>query len=233
MTTTASLNSARRSPALSAIAAPATLLVIVVAGIAWLGLRELSVIRATPLAAAPQTAPSAPAMAAPAPRATFDALARSTLFGAPQPLEDAETEEAAPEDTVADDGIPEELPVAALGVTVQGIVFDPGGASSRVLLGGGAAEPRAYAVGDELPGGVTIRHVEATRVVVDHGGELKELPLDEIDARGAARLTRAAPAPPAAGPRGATPPAPTSRSAASAAVMRLRDMAARNGIPVD
>lgn len=216
------------------MAPPMSVLLIVAVATVWLGLRELHVIRATSVAEAPPAAPAAPEVEAPAPRATFDALASSTLFGEAQPFEEAAPEEAAPEAQVVDEGIPDELPVATLGVTVQGIVFDPNGASSRVLLGGGAAEPRAYAVGDELPGGVTIRHVEATRVVVDHRGELQELPLEEIDARGAARVTRAAPARPAAGPRGATAPsAPTSRSAASAAVMRLRDIAARNGIPVD
>jgi len=234
MTTTASLNPARRPSALSAIAPPVAVLFVVVAATVWLGLRELHEVRATTRAAVPRSATSAPAAAAAAPRASLDALARSTLFGEVQASEGAAEEAAPPAPTVVDDSIPEELPVATLGVTVQGIVFDPEGTSSRVLLGGGAAEPRAYAVGDELPGSVTIRHIEATRVVVKHDGELKELPLDEIDARGGARLTRAAPARPARQARGATPPpAPTSRGAASAAVMRLRDIAARNGIPVD
>jgi len=234
MTTTASLNSSRRSPVLNAVALPVSVLLIVAAVTVWLGLREAHVVHTLSDVAVPRAVAVAPVAAPAAPRNTFDALARSTLFGEEQPLEDAVPEETAPDEAVVDESIPEELPVAALGVTVQGIMFDADGASSRVLLGGGGVEPRAYAVGDELPGGVTIRQIEAMRVVIDHNGELKELPLEEIDARGAARVTRAEPASARTGPRGATaPPAPTSRSAASAAVMRLRDIAARNGIPVD
>ncbi|MEQ8232548.1 MAG: type II secretion system protein N [Gammaproteobacteria bacterium] len=214
------------------LAPPAIVLLVLASGIAWFTLRELAV----PPGAAVAPAPVA---AAPAEQATADAaaaraqapsrLATSALFGiiaepaAPPATEPEEAPTTAPEERVPDD-----LPVAALGVTVQGIVFDPGGRASHALLDGAAREPRIYTAGDEVRSGVTIRAVEAERVVIERDGKLEELPLEALDPRGGARLSRAAAAAPPRGERPATPASPP-----SAAVMRLRDIAARNGVTLD
>ncbi len=77
---------------------------------------------------------------------------------------------------------PEELPLATLGVTVQGIIMHSNHEASYVVLDGSGTQDRSYRTGDEIPGGAAIRYIESNRVVIDRDGELLELPLAELDA---------------------------------------------------
>ncbi len=107
------------------------------------------------------------------------ALRGSQLFGVPvAPQADAAAQPESPL-AVAAGQVPEELPVATAGVTVQGIVYSPLEGESRTLLSGVSETVRSYRVGDELPGRLVIRFIESGRVVVEQDGELKALPLSQ------------------------------------------------------
>lgn len=172
----------RSSWSAPAVLAPLGVGCAIVACGVWLSLPELAVMRSARSTvdevAAVTEVPETPVPGRAAVELT--GLRESRLFGVADPAAKAGTPDDAGADrtdVVVGDAAPADLPPAALPVSVQGIVFDPGSASGRVIFGGAGGDMRSYRVGDSLPDGVIIRFIEARRVVVEQAGELKALAL--------------------------------------------------------
>ncbi|MBX9704887.1 MAG: hypothetical protein K5Q00_01420 [Gammaproteobacteria bacterium] len=69
------------------------------------------------------------------------------------------------------------LPLASLGLEVQGIFFNNQADQSRVLIGNAGQMSAFYQVGDSLPGNVKIYKITANSVIVMYQGQLQKLPL--------------------------------------------------------
>jgi len=187
----------RRSWLAPAILAPLGVTIAIVGCGIWLSLPELAVLRGAGNDVDDLSAATAAPAITDARRAPVDisALGNSLLFGIADPTSgtaDAGADSDAVQGIVTGEDVPADLPVAALPVSVQGIVFDPGSASGRVIFGGTGGDMRSFRVGDTLPDGVTIRFIESHRVVVEQAGELKALLLPT--AHGGVPLVREAPA---------------------------------------
>lgn len=69
------------------------------------------------------------------------------------------------------------LPLASLGLEVQGIFFNAQANQSRVLIAAPEQVPTFYKVGDSLPHNVKIYKITANNVIVVYQGQLQKLPL--------------------------------------------------------
>lgn len=107
----------------------------------------------------PNNGNSVPAIIAlPATGPAASSIAQMHLFG------------ASPEDLA-------NLPLASLGLQVQGIFFNAQADQSRVLIGNAGQMSTFYQVGDNLPGNVKIYKITADNVIVVYQGQLQKLPL--------------------------------------------------------
>lgn len=173
---------------------PAVLSAILVAATGAIGVHAVGGLLAArvPAPSLRHNAPAAAAVAATAsPGLVASDFAQSALFGTYDPAaagaaSAAATAAAEAAPALADDVLPGELPEAALGLTLRGVVFGSASGATRAIVDGANAPFAEYAVGDTLPGEAIIRHIEARRIVVEHQGELRALSLPAADGTAAA-----------------------------------------------
>lgn len=134
-----------------------------------------------PTAEAPAQSGSAGDAATPA--AELGGLVNSLLFGRYEPqaesVADAAASAAAAPTAELPETSPGELPEAALGVTLRGVVFATEPTARRAIIDGGTGTFEDYGIGDGLPGDVVIRYIEARRIVVERNGELLAVSLPD------------------------------------------------------
>lgn len=64
-----------------------------------------------------------------------------------------------------------------LNVTIVGIMFSADEEHSQVIIRSAGGEEKTYKLGDSIPGGVIIKRITASGVLVEHDGNLESLSL--------------------------------------------------------
>jgi general secretion pathway protein C len=82
-------------------------------------------------------------------------------------------------------GAPLDAPETALNLTLKGILAYGSESSSRALIADGSGRERPYAVGDDVPGGATLKAIHADRVILERSGRFETLRLDRNKNSGA------------------------------------------------
>ncbi|MFN2360665.1 MAG: type II secretion system protein N [Marinobacter sp.] len=83
----------------------------------------------------------------------------------------------------------ENLPETNLRLLLRGVLAASGEFPGSALIEDDKSTTEAYLVGDELPGGATLRSVRANRVIIERGGKLENLYFPEDEDRSGVSLT--------------------------------------------
>jgi general secretion pathway protein C len=109
-------------------------------------------------------APSAvPIRAGSLPKVNVEQIAAANLFGRSQ---------------ASTSGAPLDAPETALNLTLKGILAYGSERSSRALIADGSGKERPYGVGDDIPGGATLKAIHADRVILERSGRFETLRLE-------------------------------------------------------
>lgn len=100
----------------------------------------------------------------------------------------------------------EDLPETNLRLYLRGVLAADGDFPGSALIEDDKRKTEAYLVGDELPGGATLRTVFPNRVVIERSGKLENLYFPETEER--ADIALATPPPPSAEAAATPPPRP-------------------------
>ncbi len=116
-------------------------------------------------------------------------------------------------------------PLSSLNVTLAGVIPMAGGGFAMISVNGQPQE--TYSVGQEIVAGATLRAVGADRVLVDRGGMMETLMLQDsgqgVEAAAAIPIPGAAPAaPPVTPPLAVNPPAQPARPAGALSAEQIR-----------
>lgn len=108
-------------------------------------------------------ASTSPALAGALPRVNVEQIAAANLFGQRRALDSA---------------APVDAPETALNLTLKGILAYGSDKSSRALIADAAGKEKPYGVGDDVPGGATLKSIHADRVILERNGRFETLRLD-------------------------------------------------------
>jgi len=114
------------------------------------------------------------------PKANVEQIAAANLFG----QREATTGSA-----------PLDAPETALNLKLKGILAYGNESTSRALIADGSDQEKPYAIGDDVPGGATLKSIHADRVILERSGRFETLRLERNT--GSSRDTTAAYTPPA------------------------------------
>lgn len=115
-----------------------------------------------PVAVAPVGVANTAAAAAPNAQQLADQVAARHLFGIAGAL-DAEPVK------------PVEAPDTRLRLTLRGVIAHDNAPSARAIIAAADGDENAYAVGQEVPGGVTVSEIRADHVLLERGGRFEVL----------------------------------------------------------
>lgn len=75
-------------------------------------------------------------------------------------------------------GAPVDAPETALNLKLKGILAYGSESTSRALIADGAGKEKPYAVGDDVPGGASLKAIHADRVILERSGRFETLRLE-------------------------------------------------------
>jgi general secretion pathway protein C len=108
-----------------------------------------------------------------------------------------------------------DAPETALNLKLKGILAYGSETASRALIADGSGKEKPYAIGDDVPGGATLKAIHADRVILERSGRFETLRLERNKSGGSA----ASYTPPVA----AAPAAASSTGGAATTLAELRN----------
>ena len=128
--------------------------------------------------------PTAASLASSLPRANVEQIAAANLFGRKS----------------ATGAAPLDAPDTALNLTLKGILAFGTATSSRALIADNSGKEKPYAIGDDIPGGATLKEIHADRVILERNGRFETLRLERRVGGGSPSAAISTPAPQAVAP---------------------------------
>ncbi len=99
---------------------------------------------------------------------------------------------------------PLDAPETALNLKLKGILAFGSETASRALIADGSGKEKPYAIGDDVPGGATLKAIHADRVILERSGRFETLRLERNKTGGSTAASQTPPAAPASATAGST-----------------------------